>query len=109
MEYDDKIEHEFVDRTLKLIKDYTGEYEVTLLINCCLGLIVLPKEKHFNSIPTEKIPPKRKLWGLSQENISVDCISCGYGLRDVVCRIRNGICHFKVKTLPDGSRKIKRN
>ena len=102
----DKIEHDFVARTLELIEGYTGEYEVTFLINCCLGLIVLPKEKHYKSIPTEKkIPSIGTLWGLSQKNIK-DCISCGYGLRDVVRRIRNGICHFKVRTLPDDSGKI---
>ncbi len=42
------IEIDFMKRTKKLINDYKGEHRVTLLINCCLGLLVLPKEKHFN-------------------------------------------------------------
>ncbi|WP_457592393.1 HEPN family nuclease [Hydrogenimonas sp.] len=105
MEYEN-IENDFVERTLKLIREYTGEFEVTLLINCCLGLLVLPKEKHLNSIPDEEIPLERSLWGISRERLSVDCGSCGYSLKDVIRRIRNGICHFKIKTIPDGSEEI---
>ncbi|MDP1800990.1 MAG: HEPN family nuclease [Bacteroidota bacterium] len=48
------IEIEFVQRTLNLISQYESsvhklkleeQYNYTLLINCLLGLIVLPKEK----------------------------------------------------------------
>lgn len=105
MDYD-QIERDFVTRTLELLKNYTGDFEVTLLINCCLGLIVLPKEKHYNSIPETEIPLAGSLWGLSQQNVTVDCASCGYSLKEVLRRIRNGICHFKIKTIPDGSGNI---
>ena len=106
MEYK-KIENDFVERTLKLISEYDGEFEVTLLVNCCLGLLVLPKEKHLNSIPDKEIPLEGSLWGISREHLSVDCGSCGYKLKDVIRRLRNGICHFKIKTIPDGSKQIK--
>lgn len=106
MEYD-KIENDFVNRTLKLISEYKGEFEITLLINCCLGLLVLPKEKHLNSIPDKEIPFEGSLWGISRKNLSVDCSSCGYRLKDVIRRLRNGICHFKIKSIPDGSEQIK--
>lgn len=106
MEYPDSIEIDFVKRTLEIINDYSGNYEVTLLINCCLGLLVLPKEKYFKSIPIEEIPIEGKLWGLSRDSVNVGCSVCGYQLRDVIRKIRNGVCHFKVKTIPDGSRKI---
>lgn len=105
MEYD-KIEKEFVSRTKKLIEDYKGEFEVTLLINCCIGLLVLPKEKHLKSIPDITIEENGQTWGLSRNSISTDCETCGYKLRNVIRRIRNGICHFKVKTIPDGSGEI---
>ncbi|MDR3502218.1 MAG: HEPN family nuclease [Legionella sp.] len=107
MEYDD-IEIDFVSRTKKLIEQYQGEYEATLLINCCIGLLVLPKEKHLNSIPEVSIEQTGKTWGLSRMAISTDCQECGYKLRNVIRRIRNGICHFKVNTIPDGSGKIVR-
>lgn len=107
MEYD-KIEEDFVSRTKKLIEDYKGEFEVTLLINCCIGLLVLPKEKHLKSIPDITIEENGQSWGLSRNSISTDCEMCGYKLRNVIKRIRNGICHFKVKTIPDGSGKIEK-
>lgn len=45
-----KIERDFVTRTLHIIDHYDGPYGVTLLINCLLGLIVLPKERGFSNI-----------------------------------------------------------
>ncbi len=106
MEYPNGIEIDFIKRTLELINSYSGNNDVTLLINCCLGLLVLPKEKHFKSIPIEEIPLKGKLWGLSRKSVNVGCPVCGYQLSDVIRRIRNGVCHFKVKTIPDGSGEI---
>jgi hypothetical protein len=105
LEYN-QIETDFVVRTFELIEGYSGSYEATLLINCCLGLLVLPREKHQSSIPDTEIPLTGTLWGLSRDSITIDCSSCGYILSDVVRKIRNGICHFKVKTLPDGSGEI---
>lgn len=102
MEYD-QIEKDFVIRTLDILEEYSGKHQATLLINCCLGLLVLPREKHQISIPDTELPIEGTLWGLSRDSITVDCPSCGYVLSDLVRRIRNGICHFKVRTIPDGS------
>jgi len=46
---------DFIRRTLHIIEHYDGPYGVTLLINCLLGLIVLPKEKDFNGINDSKL------------------------------------------------------
>lgn len=35
---------EFIERTQQLIKEYEGKNEFTFLINCLLGLIILPNE-----------------------------------------------------------------
>ncbi len=96
MEYtrDEKIE--FVERTLHIIKRYRGKYEITHLLNCCLGLLVLPKERHFERIP-ERLLNNVPYWGLSTENVNVECSACGYQLRSVIRRIRNGICHFNIE------------
>jgi hypothetical protein len=48
------IEKEFVDRTLHILENYHGPYGVTLLVNCLLGLIVLPKERDFNHFSHDK-------------------------------------------------------
>jgi hypothetical protein len=44
------IEKDFVDNTLHILQNYDGRYGVTLLVNCLLGLIVLPKERDYNNI-----------------------------------------------------------
>ena len=100
MEYD-KIEKDFIVRTKNLIENYKGDYEVTLLINCCIGLLVLPKEKHLNSIPDITIKKDEETWGLSRKKIATDDREENYKLRNVIRKIRNGICHFNIKTIPD--------
>lgn len=105
MDYNE-ISRDFAQRTKHLIESYKGEYEVTLLVNCCLGLLVVPKEKHFNKIPDEEIPIKTGIWGLNRESITVKCDQCGYSLRHVIRRIRNGICHFNIKSIPDEHKNI---
>ena len=105
MEYN-KIQRDFVSRTLKIVEEYEGENEVTLLINCCLGLLVLPKEKHFNKFPNTEITETKPIWGLTYDSITIDCDSGSYKLSDIIRRIRNGVCHFKINTISDGSGNI---
>jgi hypothetical protein len=97
----DEMAKDFSTRTKYLVENYKGEYEVTFLLNCCLGLIVVPKEKDFDSIPNDEIPLQGALWGLTRQDIRVGCDTCGYKLRHVIRRIRNGICHFKLESIPD--------
>lgn len=40
----DKFDIEFIERTKTIIDNYAGKYNITLLLNCLLGLIVLPSE-----------------------------------------------------------------
>lgn len=100
MDYD-QIEVDFIERTLELIRKYRGDYEVTFLINCCLGLLVLPRAKHYKSIPKKKIPATGSLWGLSRESVTVDGQPCSDKLPDVIRKIRNGLCHFDIETSSD--------
>jgi len=105
MEYK-KIENDFVKRTLQLINSYKGEYEVTLLINCCLGLLILPKERHYAKIPSKTIPESGAIWGITRNSLVVDCPNCGYNLIEVLRHLRNGICHFKIDAEPNNSGEI---
>ena len=105
--YKDKdMEIDFMKRTLKLVCGYNGNYEVTFLINCCLGLLVLPREKYYESVPREEIPPTGSLWGLSRDSVTVDREHCGYKLSNVIRKIRNGLCHFHIKMFPDDNGEI---
>ena len=101
-----QISCDFAERTKTLIENYKGNYEVTLLVNCCLGLIVVPKERYWKNIPNKVIPENGELWGLSRKTVSVKCKERGYVLRDVIRKIRNGICHFKIRSIPNENKQI---
>src|SRR4051794_33161821 len=42
MSYVGPFEREFMKRTLTIVKEYQGEYDATLLLNCLLGLLIVP-------------------------------------------------------------------
>ena len=64
MQFEKKFERDFMRRTLKLVQEYTGPYDATLLLNCLLGLLIVPKETSLDKIPTDPIS-KLKDWGIS--------------------------------------------
>jgi len=97
------IEHDFIDRTLKLISQYESilhkypfeeQYNYTLLINSLLGIIVFPKERLFNHIPNLRLTPElKKEMGLVESKINPNYKS----LRDLIYGMRNSIAHFTVE------------
>ncbi len=96
---------DFPKRTIDILdRHYSNEeYDVTLLLNCLLALLVLPKEFFYNNIP-EEIP---RGWGLTKEHITtVSCEACGYKLREIVRHMRNAIAHLDIKTTNDNNGKI---
>lgn len=44
MQYEPDFAKSFMRRTLEIARDYKGPHDATLLINCMLGLLVVPKE-----------------------------------------------------------------
>lgn len=36
---------DFVSRTQEIVNDYDGDYEVTMLLNACVGLLFICNEK----------------------------------------------------------------
>jgi hypothetical protein len=42
MSYNSDFQKEFIERSLGLINSYAGNFDVTNLINCLLGLLVVP-------------------------------------------------------------------
>ena len=104
MEYID-FKKDFPERTIDILKNYKGKYEVTLLINCLTALLVLPKEFFYKNIP-EEIPCG---WGLTKEHITtVSCEACGDKLREIVRHMRNAIAHLDIKTTNDKNGNIER-
>ena len=100
MEYID-FKKDFPERTIDILKNYKGKYEVTLLINCLTALLILPKERFYNQIPNVDIKNLNG-WGLKKEHVrNVPCTACGYNLKDIVRRMRNAIAHMRIDTADD--------
>ena len=93
------IEHDFIDRTMKLISQYEStlhkypfeeQYNYTLLLNCLLGIIVLPKERIYTHIPNPRINAELKInMGLKESIINPEFKK----LRDFIHSLRNSIAH----------------
>lgn len=41
--------NDFYKRTLRILTDYLGEYDVAMTINAMVGLLIVPKEQYFRS------------------------------------------------------------
>ncbi len=125
MEYSKgQFERDFIQRTLAIISQYEKyvennvpgheQFEVTLLINCLIGLLVVPKEcfteyfdKHDASVEDFSS------WGLSKDQL----IEWGYTrdrnkmlpdtekphtLKTLVQGMRNSACHIRFKISGNG-------
>ncbi|MCH8152853.1 MAG: hypothetical protein IH830_10845 [Planctomycetes bacterium] len=106
MEYEEQFERDFMKRTQSLLREYderAGPYDATLLVNCLLGMLVVPTETFIEKIPTDPISDLKK-WGISHSSIK----SVGKRtpnnphpdtLRGVVWNLRNAVAHFGVTPL----------
>ncbi len=93
------IEHDFIERTMKLIAQYESilhkypfeeQFNYTLLLNCLLGVIVMPKERVYSHIPNPRITADLKTkMGLSESIINSEYVK----LRDFIHALRNSIAH----------------
>lgn len=101
MEYDPDFARSFMRRTLTLARDYDGPLDATLLINCLLGLLIVPKEALVEKIPTTPFESLQE-WGINPNSIR-RVGRCEYGhehrpnLRQLVRRLRNAVAHFRIE------------
>lgn len=98
------LETEFIDRTLELISQYEGQikktelefdkqYNHTLLINCLLGLIVMPKERTIDFLPKDKITITLKNeMGVSNSWFNEEIRD----MKSLVIALRHSISHFDI-------------
>jgi len=98
------IDIDFAKRTLKIIEQYDKakqpgpeNFEVTLLVNCLVGLLILPHERRINVIPDVGIEKLRE-WSIDPSFINS---WGGKGqrktLRQLVRRLRNSVAHFHIE------------
>lgn len=105
MSFNSDFERAFMERSLLLVKEYKGPYDATILLNCLLGLLIVPKETCIKAIPLDPIDGLRK-WGISPSSIENFGNSKGeddnpYTLRGLVWHLRNAVAHFRFKPCPE--------
>ena len=98
----EKFEKDFIVRTKSLLDNYSRDYDVTLFINCMLGLLVIPKEKHPNLLTNDIIPPDML------ERIVKCCRKKKEKeLKEIIRHLRNAVAHgnivFEAEKAPNGT------
>ena len=105
MSYLSNFERSFSEHTLAVVEAYSGEYDATLLINCLLGLLVVPKETMLNAIPETPLSGL-SAWGIEPSSIKTTGQSKGKNdpdpntLRGLVFNMRHAVAHFRIKPIP---------
>lgn len=99
------IEQEFIERTLAIIAQYESQlhryefeqqYNYTLLINCLLGLIVMPKERTISYLPNARLTKKIKIsMGLEDSIVNPDIKT----VKDLIIALRHSLAHFDIKVV----------
>lgn len=105
MSYNSDFERAFIERSLALVQEDKGPYDAALLLNCLLGLLVVPKESCLAAIPMDPINELQK-WGISPSAIKSFGSSNGPNddprtLRGLVWHLRNAVAHFRFKPIPE--------
>lgn len=72
MEYESYFIKDFMRRTLKIVRDYEGPYDATLLVNCLLGLLIVSKESLIASIPDTPFEDLA-VWGIKRGAFPFTC------------------------------------
>lgn len=110
MEYDSNFARSFMNRTLELARDYNGPLDATFLINCLLGLLIVPKEALIEKIPTIPFESLQE-WGINPNSI-IKFGRCEYGhihqpnLRQLIHRLRNAVAHFRIEPHHDNGKVV---
>jgi hypothetical protein len=104
----ENIDTDFANRTLRIIEQYDehipegpDKYEVTLLVNCLLGLLVLPQQRRYDGIPDVPLDNLNEwqiegafitAWGIGEHGQPAPRT-----LRELVRRLRNSVAHFQIE------------
>lgn len=80
--------YEFIERTLEDVERYVGNYEVTALLNSCVGLLIIPQQTLFDKVPNYPIGK----YGLDTSLIKLKN-GRKNSIKPVVRHIRNSISH----------------
>lgn len=103
-----QFERDFMHRTRGNLARYNGEHESTMLLNCMIGLLIVPRERLLRLLPDEPSWEPAD-WGIKRE--AIVCVERGQGrdlagrsIRWFVVKLRNAVAHFHVLPVHQGGR-----
>lgn len=104
MSFLNDFDRSFVQHTLSLVQSYEGPYDATIMVNCLLGLLLVPKESFLKAIPEDPIS-SLKDWGIDPSSIRhFGRVTPGNPrpetLRGLVINLRHAIAHFRIRPVP---------
>lgn len=90
-----KQEFDFVERTKEIFESYKNDtkYDITLLINCCVGLLIVPQQYWYKKLPKEIINENK--WGISTKHIKFITKGEYKNVKNVARHLRNSISHYR--------------
>jgi len=97
-----KQEYDFIDRTKEILKQYDdyfkdkdkkNKYEITLLMNAFVGLLILPQQHWFDDLPSELITKKE--WGIDTSHIGFLKKGEQKTVNEVARHLRNSVSHYR--------------
>ncbi len=104
-------ECDFVERTKKIIEQYDSlnlpeedKFEVTLLLNCLVGLLILPQQYWYDRLSTTLINGND--WGIAPEHITFIKQSETKSIKNIGRHLRNAVSHYKFTAYKNSSNKI---
>lgn len=100
MSYLSDFDRSFSEHTLQLVQTYEGKFDATLMVNCLLGLLVVPKETVLKAIPESPLTDLPK-WGISMGSIKSSGRPTKTNprpetLRGLVANLRHSVAHFQI-------------
>ncbi len=106
-------EFDFIQRTKIIIEQYDEhfcnkntdmKFDVTLLLNCMVGLLILPHTYWFGYLPKELI--SKAQWGIHPDNISFIKIGETKSVDEVTRHLRNSLSHYRFQVFKDENNEI---
>ena len=92
-----EFDRDFVERTKWIIQNVTCQYEVTLLLNCMLGLVNLPTERTSPRTTVFQSECVQKLHDMGVLTIESS------DPKEIFRSVRNAISHFNIHPTSQGS------
>ena len=91
---------EFTKRTLHILTEYKGKYDVTMMVNSAVGLLVIPKEVYFEHMKFPDSVVSEDFLNQLQRCIQVNLYdgrqNTDNSLHTIIRHLRNAVAHGRM-------------